>query len=95
MLREILKVSGAVPLHLLIGIGVALAVTGSWQMAGAIAIIEPVVAAVVLWGTRSCGTSRCRTPMVCAPLPRWLRRGTISAAAHAVNASRVATLPAR
>lgn len=50
MLREILKVSGAVPLHLLIGIGVALAVTGSWQMAGAIAIIEPVVAAVVLWG---------------------------------------------
>ena len=50
MLREVLKVSGAIPIHLMVGIGVALAVTGSWQMAGAIAIIEPIVAAVVLWG---------------------------------------------
>lgn len=50
MLREALKISGAIPIHLVVGIGVALAVTGSWQMAGAIAIVEPVVAALVLWG---------------------------------------------
>ncbi len=47
--REIAKTLTYLSIHLTIGFSVAYAMTGSWQIAGGIAIVEPCINAVAFF----------------------------------------------
>ena len=49
MRQEITKTLTYLSIHLTIGFSVAYAMTGSWQIAGSIAIIEPCINAVAFF----------------------------------------------
>jgi uncharacterized membrane protein len=49
MSRHVLKTASFATLHFSVAFGVTYAVTGSWRVSGAVAIIEPMVNTVVFF----------------------------------------------